>query len=68
LANPAIRNVVREGKTHQLRNLMVQCQREGMLTLERSLNDLVAAGVVSFDEARARAVLPNEIKPAQRAA
>ena len=63
-ANPAIRNVIRDGKTHQLRNVVVQCQREGMATLERALNELVASGTVSFEEARARAVLPNEIKPA----
>ncbi|HEY3834802.1 MAG TPA: PilT/PilU family type 4a pilus ATPase [Acidimicrobiia bacterium] len=67
-ANPAIRNVIRDGKTHQLRNVVVQCQREGMSTLERALNELVARGTISFDDARARAVLPNEIKPAQRAA
>ncbi len=68
VANPAIRNVVREGKTHQLRNLIAQGTREGMTTLERSLNDLVASGMITFDDARARAVLPNEIKPATRAA
>jgi hypothetical protein len=39
-----------------------------MSTLERALNELVARGTISFDDARARAVLPNEIKPAQRAA
>ena len=38
LANQAVRNLVREGKTHQLRNVMHGGRAEGMLTLETSLN------------------------------
>ncbi len=68
VASPAIRNIIREGKTHLLRNFVQQGTREGMSTLEHSLNELVANGTVSFDDARARAVLPNEIKPVHRAA
>ncbi len=64
VANPAIRNVIREGKTHQLRNLVQQGTREGMATLERALNDLVARHAVSYEDASSRAVLPKEIKPA----
>jgi twitching motility protein PilT len=67
VGSPAIRNVVREGKTHQLRNLVQQGTREGMTTLERVLNELVANGTISVDDARARAVLPNDIKPVRAA-
>jgi twitching motility protein PilT len=64
LANPAVRNLVREGSSHQLRNVMHSSRAQGMQTLETGLNDLVAAGVVSYDEAVARALHPKEIKRA----
>jgi twitching motility protein PilT len=62
LATPAVRNLVREGHTHQLRNVMHSSRAQGMQTLETGLNDLVAAGLVSYDEAIARALHPKEIK------
>ncbi len=34
---------------------------EGMLTLEASLNELVAMGVVSYDDAVAQSMRPKEI-------
>jgi twitching motility protein PilT len=64
IAKEAVRNLVREGKTHQLRNVMHGSRGEGMLTLETSLNDLVAAGLISYDEAVARSLHPREIQPA----
>lgn len=63
LANNAIRSLIREGKSHQIRNIMSQSVREGMQTLEQSLSVLVAHGLISYDDAVARAVLPKEIRP-----
>ena len=40
-------NLVREGNTHQLRNVMHGSRAAGMQTLESGLNDLVVAGIVS---------------------
>ncbi|HEX2577890.1 MAG TPA: PilT/PilU family type 4a pilus ATPase [Aquihabitans sp.] len=68
LANGATRSLVREGKTHQVRNVISQSVREGMQTLEQSLSVLVAHGIVTHDDAVQRALLPNEIRvptPAQ---
>jgi twitching motility protein PilT len=62
IANPAVRNLVRDGKTHQLRNVMLGATNEGMQTLESSLNQLVAAQLVSVEEAIARAVQPRDIR------
>ena len=62
VANPAVRNLVREGKSHQLRNVMLSASNEGMQTLETSLNQLVAAQLVSVEEAIARAVQPRDIR------
>jgi twitching motility protein PilT len=65
VANSAVRNLVREGKTNQLRNVLVTGQSEGMQTLEMSLNQMVADGTVTYDEALATSLYPKEIvKPA----
>jgi twitching motility protein PilT len=64
----AVRGLVREGKTHQIRNTMMSSVADGMQTLEMSLNQLVAAGLVSADDAIARAIHPKEIRlPMRRA-
>jgi twitching motility protein PilT len=63
VATSAVRNLVKEGKTNQLRNQVLTGQRDGMQTLESSLAELVAAGVVRHDEAVARAAYPREIGP-----
>ncbi len=59
---PAIRNVIREGKTHQLRSLIQQGAREGMATLEKALSELVASRTVSYEDATARASQPKDVK------
>ena len=61
-ASSAVRNLVREGKTNQLRNVLVTGQSEGMQTLEMSLSDLVQDGVVDYDEALAVSLYPKELK------
>jgi len=62
LANDAVRNLVREGRTRQLRNVIATSRSEGMQTLEKGLSDLVLAGVVSYHEAVAHALVPQEIE------
>ena len=57
----AVRNNIREGKTRQLRNLVATGQKDGMLTLEQSLTDLVARGVITREDALAHSVHPQEI-------
>ncbi len=69
MANNAMRNLIREGKTHQIRNVVATGMKDGMKTLESSLSELVAAGVISYDEAVAHSVFPKEIRqPADHAA
>ena len=62
VANTAVRNLIKEGKTHQLRNTVVTGQRDGMATLEHSLNALIAAGAVSYEDAVARSLYPRDIE------
>ena len=64
VANTAIRNLIKEGKTHQLRNALVTGQREGMITFEQSLSTLVAVGAVSYEDAAARSLHPRDLGPA----
>ncbi len=54
LGTPAVKNLIREGKTHQLPSVMQVSGKLGMQTLESALVDLVTAGTISIDEARAR--------------
>ena len=60
-ATGAVRNLIREGKTNQLRNVLLTGQHDGMQTLEMSLTALVRDGVISYDEALAVSLHPKEI-------
>ncbi|MFC0629042.1 type IV pilus twitching motility protein PilT [Kribbella deserti] len=66
LANAAVRNLIKEGKTHQLRNALVTGRREGMITLEQSLSGLVQAGDVTYADAIGRSLYPKEIETRAR--
>ena len=68
IANNAVRSLVREGKTHQIRNILAAGRAEGMCTLETWLNHLVANGLITYEDALSRSVHPKEIKPASVAA
>jgi twitching motility protein PilT len=60
-ANHAIRNLVREGKTQQLRNVVATSSGEGMQTLETSLTGLVADGIIDYDVALGFSLYPKEV-------
>jgi twitching motility protein PilT len=61
VATSAVRNLIKEGKTHQLRNSLVTGQREGMVTMEQSLSALVRDGTVRYEEAAIRSLHPQDI-------
>jgi twitching motility protein PilT len=58
---PAVRNLVREGKTRQLRNVVATSRSDGMQTLEAALATLVADGVIDYQSAVAASLYPAEI-------
>ena len=66
VANTAIRNLIKEGKPHQLRNALVTGHREGMVTFEQSLSALIVSGQVSYEDAVARSLYPQDIDPRPR--
>jgi twitching motility protein PilT len=55
VATPAVRNLIREGKVHQIRTAMQAGGKHGMHTMEQSLAQLVRAGQISAAAAIERA-------------
>jgi len=66
VADTAIRNLIKEGKTHQLRNSLVTGQRQGMVTFEQSLSALVRGGQVTYEDAVARSLYPKDVEATPR--
>jgi len=56
VANPAVRNVIREGKSHQLDAIIQTGAEQGMQTMDRTLVNLVQSGTITYDNAREFAV------------
>jgi twitching motility protein PilT len=67
VATPAVRNLIKEGKTHQLRNSLVTGAQDGMVTLEQSLSHLVQQGTVSYEDAVSRSLHPKDVEVRPRA-
>jgi twitching motility protein PilT len=61
VANSAVRNLIKEGKANQLRNIILTHSSEGMQSLEGDLARLVAEDVVSLETARLVSLFPKEI-------
>ena len=61
VTNSSVRNLIREGKTRQLRNVVSTHLDEGSQTLERALSELVLAGQVDYQVAAAASLYPREI-------
>lgn len=62
VGNNAIKNLIREGKSGQIRNIVATSQREGMKVLETSLNELVKSGEIAYEEAISRSMNPKQIE------
>lgn len=56
LGIPAIRNLIREGKTHQMYSTIETNSNVGMVTMDKSLSDLYRQGLCSYEECMMRAV------------
>jgi len=62
VASPAIRNLIREGKTHQMPSVLQSGGAEGMQTLDQALKALVHQGKVIPQAAMAVASTPEDFK------
>jgi twitching motility protein PilT len=59
----AVRNLIREGKIHQIPGTMQVSQKDGMQTMDMALLNLVSRGVVSKEEAQSKSMTPNLFGP-----
>lgn len=49
--NTAIANLIRENKTHQIYSVVETSGKSGMLTMDRSVKELYAKGLISYEDA-----------------
>ncbi|OGL34575.1 type IV pili twitching motility protein PilT [Candidatus Saccharibacteria bacterium RIFCSPHIGHO2_12_FULL_47_16b] len=61
IATPAVRNIIREGKTYQLEAVIQTGAEYGMQSMDRTLVHLIHSGIISYDEARNYAVDVEEL-------
>ena len=62
IANPAVSNLIRNKKTHQLYTVMQTGSKSGMRTMDQALKELVQKGLVSFEIALSRARDPRSFR------
>ncbi|MGA2667231.1 MAG: type IV pilus twitching motility protein PilT [Patescibacteria group bacterium] len=62
VANSAVRATIREGKTHQLPNVIQTSAAEGMISLDKVLAELVSKGEITIDNALTWALDPKGFK------
>ncbi|MHC4222980.1 MAG: type IV pilus twitching motility protein PilT [Planctomycetota bacterium] len=62
VANQAIRSCIRENKAHQIYSLIQTGGKYAMRTMNQSLFELYQEGAISFDEAMARTLDPEDLK------
>lgn len=67
IATPAARNLIREGKTHQLYTVMQTGGQYGMQTMNSSLAELVRRGQITREMALQRSSVPDELERLLRA-
>ncbi|MGI6784333.1 MAG: type IV pilus twitching motility protein PilT [Aminivibrio sp.] len=62
LANPAVKNCIREGKTNQIKTLIQTGSGIGMHTMEQCLADKVNEGLLTMENAMAYAYDPKDLQ------
>ncbi len=62
IGTPAVRNLIRSEKIHELSTVIQLGNREGMQTLDQSLADLVKRDIVAQEEAMLRSSNPEQLR------
>jgi twitching motility protein PilT len=62
IPNPAVRNLIREGKTHQIYSVLQTGSAQGMQTMDAALVSLVRTGKISLKQAETRSGAPDELR------
>ncbi|MCI5778946.1 MAG: PilT/PilU family type 4a pilus ATPase [Lentisphaeria bacterium] len=53
IGTPPVQSLIREGKTFQLQSVLETAQKDGMITLDKSMENLYEQGVISLETTRA---------------
>jgi len=64
IMNSAVSNLIREGKTYMITNSIQTGKREGMMTMEDSILDLLKQGMISPETAMSKVVDKSKVKSA----
>lgn len=62
IATSPIRNLIREAKTHQLASILQTSQKQGMITMDACLANLVRSKLVTFEEAFSKSLNQENFK------
>lgn len=57
---PAIRNIIREGKSHQIPNAIMSGAQHGMQSLDMALRNLYQQGLITYEDAVSKCSSPEE--------
>jgi twitching motility protein PilT len=60
-ATPAIRNLIRESKSHQITSIIQTSANVGMQTMDQHLRELYQRGIITYDDAMSRAMNAEEL-------
>ena len=52
IGTPPVQAVIREGKTHQLASVIETSAKDGMVTLEKALDELYGEGKIAIDDVK----------------
>jgi twitching motility protein PilT len=61
IATHPVRNLIREGRSNQLQNVMFTNSAEGMQTLESCLARLITEEVITYEDAMMNTAHPKEL-------
>ena len=62
MCSPAIRNLIRENKAHQIPSMIQTSANIGMMTMDQHLRDLYQKGIITYETALERAMNVDELK------
>jgi twitching motility protein PilT len=62
VASPAVRNLIREAKSHQITSMIQTSAQMGMITMDQCLRDLYLRGFITLEDAMSRCQNPEELR------
>lgn len=57
---PAVRNIIREGKSHQIPNAIMSGSQYGMQSMDMALRNLYQQGLITYEDACGKATSVEE--------